>query len=201
MKKILLALIILSLVSCKTPEEKLQDKFISNATHFITQMASDEISEVKIVKTDTITDKKELLFITNTLIMSIEQRYNLLNELKDKWGESTIKYKEYGSIDKSGFWLKKLNDDYSAYTNLKSSLDLLNSKSIEFQNRASKSKSNKILGYYVALKYKSKDKFGIVKHEEITLPFYADGELKSVQGMAEELLKKYNAEYLIKYLN
>ncbi|BEV03059.1 hypothetical protein [Chryseobacterium gambrini] len=90
---------LLFLFNCKSPEQKLKDKFIENSNKFLIELNEDkEILDIKIEKIDTINEKRELLMVSAILRNAVLSNDN---ENVENLYKKSIELERLGYINKS----------------------------------------------------------------------------------------------------
>lgn len=193
--------VVLIFHSCKTPEEKMKEKFLENSTSFLEKTNQGKITNVKIKKIDTITPKRELTIIQGSLLFAAQSLQPEVQALDDKYRKSQRDYDVLGGNNESGYLYNQYLDDYNDYKDIKRDYDFLTYKADEFAKKAKKNKSNQIIRYNVIFTYSIKDQFDMVANNETILPFTKDGDLQNMKTVFPELYKKYDVEFLLDYLS
>ena len=200
MKNLLLLFLFYFIISCKSKDEKLRETFIDNASSFIQTINQSEVRDIKLTKIDTITSKKEMLIVSSACIIAAERLQPEVLRLDNQFRDSDKDYKMWAKYDSSGYYYNKRSDDYTKYVDKKAEYNQLTQKAEELRLKAQKNKDKSILRFDVSFKYTLKDSFGMVSDTVITLPFTTEGEIKNLQRVVPEMMKKYNAEFVINYL-
>lgn len=200
MRKILLLSLLLFIISCKSPKEKLKEQFEINGKSFLNKINNDGVKGIKLTKIDTITTRKEMMFASNVCILAAENLQPYVLELERQYSRSQKEFKMWETRDYSGYYYDKRSDDYNKYSNKKYEYTLITNKAEEIRKSAEKSKDKTILRYDISFDYTIKDTYGMVSSSKIILPFTPQGEVKNLQTIVPEIMKKYDAEFVLSYL-
>lgn len=202
MKKLLLLFIVFVLFSCKTDQEKLEQKVKNNIETYVgylSQNAKLDISNIVITKIDSISTYREMEILNNILQAEFNRKYEDKADIGIQLEKSENSLKLSEQINQTSNFQSVVDNNRSERNNLKTEFEKLNAEAWSINDKMNilltkSTRANKkdLKAFVANVKYTVKYKDSSIEPIEKLFFLSKDGEVYN----EEVYIKNLKAEYL-----